>query len=130
MPVTTDSASPTWPTAIPHTPKASAAGIRLGTRLSRPILNERSANTRINEINTNASVVPMSMLLILRSPMLLNMMVGLAPSLCSATGRLSRIHCCAFLSSCNTVFVVMLCNKTVMRVADLSILIWLLKSSP
>ena len=130
MPVTTDSASPICPTAMPQAPNASAAGIRFGIRLSIPILTERSANTRMMEIRINATVVPSSMLLILRSPILLNMIVGLAPSLCMLGGALSRSHCCARSSSASTLLVVMLRSITVMRVADLSILIWLFRSSP
>ena len=86
IPVTTDNASPICPTAIPQAPKANAAGIRLGINDNTPILSERSANTRIIEIRINATVVPSSMLLILRSPILLNMMVGLEPSFCMLGG--------------------------------------------
>ena len=68
MPVTTDNARPTCPTMMPHRPKAMPAGIRLGTRLMKPMRNDRSANIRIIEISTNATVVPVSIARMLRKP--------------------------------------------------------------
>ena len=130
MPVTTDRASPTCPTAIPQAPKASAAGIRFGISEISPILNERSANTRMKEMKISATVVPSSMLWILRLPIWLNMMVGLAATECMLSGRLSRSQASTRCSSSSTVLVVMLRSNTVIRVADLSMLMRSLRSSP
>ena len=64
---TMDEARPTSPTKIAHKPKATTTGSRLGTRLISP--NFRLARAKISnpEISTRASVVPRSMLLMLRS---------------------------------------------------------------
>ena len=64
--VTTEPANPTRPTTYPQRPNASATGMKLGSRLTRPKRRLRKAIIRITEISAMAREVPVSMLLMFR----------------------------------------------------------------
>lgn len=79
MPTTTESARPISPEIMPHKPNAMPAGTRFGIMLISPIFTERKANIKMNEMQKSAMVVALNMLLMLRMPMLANIMVVPVP---------------------------------------------------
>ncbi len=84
---------------MPHKPNPTAAGTRLGIRLTMPILNERSATTRMTEIAARAADVPSSIVRLFLCPMFENVRAGLPLVTFLMDGAFSFTHAWIRLSS-------------------------------
>ena len=130
MVTTIDRPTLTCPTKMPQAPNASTAGARLGNRLMMPILRLRSARMSTPEMRIRASVVPTSMLSMLRLEMCENMMAPLDATPNISAGALARSQPSARAARPRISCVETLARVAVRRVADLSRLIWLFRSRP
>ena len=126
---TTDSAILISPDIMAHIPKPRPAGSKLGTRLIKPSFSDLSANISKKEISTSANKEPFSMLCILVSPICANMRAGLAAVTRKSGDSLLKNRYARCSKAVNSLLP-RLSSVTLMRVAALSISIWLFKSRP
>ena len=127
---TTDSEVPTSPTASPQIPNPMMAGAKLGTRLTRPSLKERKAISRRAEMPASTIAVPISIARMLRCPMCANISAMPEPSVRAMCVALLLSHASARSFSASTSAEESVFAVTVMRVADLSTAMRLLRSRP
>ena len=104
-PATIETAKPTWPTIIAHTPNAINAGSTLGIRLITPRRTLFSAIIRMPAMSANPRPVPSSIEAMLRRVILANISGVPVPRADRMLGVPFRAnHASASATSCSTTF--------------------------